>query len=180
MEDDREAALAALRVVYLEERAADNLEVVLFEDLSKGELDAKQRETLMRLVRQIDKVSEHMKQAGLSLELLMESKKKVPRQFWKYYKDITDLLIDQTKDLRSAVEAFGRDENEVLDYREKVKTLEQKIDDHYFKLRKTLIGSAAQPLALVVLTDLLVSIESASDRAEEAADMLFILVMANR
>ena len=180
MEDERGAALDALRTLYLDEKAADNLEVVLFEDLSKGELDPKQREALMRLVRQIDNVSEYVKQAGLSLELLMESKKKVPKEFWKSYRDITHSLVDQTRALGAAVEAFGRSDDEVLKYREEVKGLEQKIDDSYFLLRKALIRSASHPLALVVLTDILVSIENASDRAKDAADMLFILVMANR
>ncbi len=180
MEDQRGAVLDALRTLYLDEKATDNLEVILFEDLSKGDLDASQREALMRLVRQIDNVSDQVQQAGLNLELLMESRKTVPREFWKLYRDLSASLVEETRALRAAVEAFGRDHSQVLKHREEVKHLEQRIDDSYFQLRKKLISSSSHPLALLVLSDILASVEMAADRANDAADMLFILVMANR
>ncbi len=180
MEDQRGAVIDSLRTLYLDEKAADNLEVMLFEDLSRGDLEPSQREALMRLVRQIDNISEQAQQAGLNLELLMESKKTVPREFWKLYRDLSRSLVDEIGALRAAVEAFGRDYDQVLKHREEVKRLEQHIDDSYFQLRKKLIHSSSHPLALLVLSDLLASLEMAADRAKEAADMLFILVMANR
>ncbi len=180
LDNQREAALDAVKTLYMDERAADNMEVTLFEELSKGELDPKQRETLMRLVRRIDDVTEYLEQAGLNLELLQESVKSVPREFWSLYKELSKMLVEETKALRAAVESFGRDDEEVLKHREEVKRLEQQIDDGYFRLRKKLIRSPSDPMAMLILTDLLGAIENASDNAKEAADMLFILVMANR
>ena len=180
LENRHDETLAAIKALYLDERAADSTEVTLFEDLSKGELDPKQREALMRLVRRIDDISENTKQAALNLELLAQSKKTVPREFWSMFRDLSKHLVQQTRALRSAVEAFGRSDEEVLKRREDVKNLEQEIDDAYFNLRKKLILSSSSPLALVVLTDILSAVESASDRAKDAADMLYILVMANR
>ncbi len=180
LDNHRVGILDALKTLALDEKAADNIEVTLFEDLSKGELDPKQREALMRLVRRIDDVCDYVKQAGLELELLMEWDRTVPREFWALYKEISKSLVDQIRALRTAVEAFGRDDDEVLRHRDEVKRLEQAIDDTCFQLRKKLIRSAPDPRAMVVLSDLLDDIETASDRANDAADMLFILVMANR
>jgi len=180
LENQRDAAHDAVKTLYMDERAADNMEVTLFEELSKGELDPKQRETLMRLVRRIDDVTEYVEQAGLNLELLMESKKTVPREFWTQYKGLSKRLVEEMKSLRAAMEAFGRDDEDVLKHREEVKRLEQQIDDGYFQLRRKLIRTPADPMAMVVLTDLLGAMENASDNAKDAADMLFILVMANR
>lgn len=180
LDNHRTAILDALKTLQLDEKAADNIEVALFEDLSKGELEPKQREALMRLVRRIDGISESVKQAGLELELLLEWKRTVPKEFWYLYKEVSKSLVDQTRALRSAVEAFGRDDEEVLRHREEVKRLEQIIDDRYFNLRKKLIRSSPDPRAMIVLSSLLSSMETASDRAEDAADLLFILVMANR
>lgn len=176
----RPAILDALRTLRLDEKAANNLEVVLFEDLSKGELEPKQREELMRLVRRIDDISEWVEQAALSLELLMESRKIVPREYWSDYKNLSGNLVSETKALRGALEAFGRDDHMVLKQREEIKRLEQTVDDEYFQTRKKLINSAANPKAMVTLSDMLSSIEEAADMAMEAADTLYILVMANR
>jgi len=171
---------AAIKALYLDEKAASSIEVTLFEDLSKGELDAKQREALMRLVLRIDDISQNTKQAGLNLELIAQSKKRVPKEFWSMYKDLSKRFVAQTGALRSAIEAFGHSDDDVLKRREEVKNIEQQIDDAYFNLRKKLILSSSGPLALLVLMDVLTWVESASDRAKDAADMLYILVMAIR
>lgn len=176
----RDSVREALKTLYMDEKAADNIEVTLFEDLSKGELEPKQREALMRLVRRIDDISDSIKQAALSIELLLEWKRTVPKEFWFVYKEISKNLVDQVRALRAAVEAFGRDDTEVLRHGDVVKRLEVTIDDAYTRLRKTLIRSAADLRAMIVLTDLLAAMEMASDRAKDAADMLYILVMANR
>jgi predicted phosphate transport protein (TIGR00153 family) len=180
LENRHAEVVNAVKTLYLDERAADSLEVMLFEDLSKGELDPKQREALMRAVRRIDEISEHTKQAGLNIELLTQSRKTVPREYWTAYSDLSKYLVRQCKALRSAVESFGRSDDEVLKRRAEVKNLEDDIDEAYFRLRKKLILSASSPLALVVLTDILSALEDASDSARDAADSLYILVMANR
>ena len=179
-ESRNENALASIKALYLDEKAASSIEVTLFEDLSKGELEPKQREALMRLVLRIDDISQNTKQAGLNLELIAQSKKQVPKEFWNMYKDLSKRFVAQTGALRSAIEAFGQSDDDVLKRREEVKNIEQQIDDAYFYLRKKLILSSSGPLALLVLMDVLTWVESASDRAKDAADMLYILVMANR
>jgi len=179
-ESRNENALASIKALYLDEKAASSIEVTLFEDLSKGELEPKQREALMRLVLRMDDISQNTKQAGLNLELIAQSKKQVPKEFWNMYKDLSKRFVAQTGALRSAIEAFGQSDDDVLKRREEVKNIEQQIDDAYFYLRKKLILSSSGPLALLVLMDVLTWVESASDRAKDAADMLYILVMANR
>jgi predicted phosphate transport protein (TIGR00153 family) len=180
LENRHSEIVDAVKTLYLDERAADSIEVMLFEDLSKGELDPKQREALMRAIRRIDDISVHTKQAGLNIELLTQSKKTVPREFWTAYSELSKYLVRQCKALRAAVEAFGQSDDEVLKRRAEVKNLEDDIDEAYFRLRRKLILSSSSPLALVVLTDILSALEDASDSAREAADNLYILVMANR
>ena len=180
LEGQRDGVLDALKTLMLDETAVDNLEVTLFEDLSKGELEPKQREALMRLVRRMNDVADAIKQGALNLELLLDWRRSVPKDFWYLYKEISKNLVDEARALRAALGAFGRDDNEVLTHRQEVKRLEGVIDDTYFRLRKTLIRSAPDPRAMVLLTDLLTAIENASDRTKDASDMLYILVMANR
>ncbi len=180
LENRHADVLNAVKTLYLDERAADSIEVMLFEDLSKGELEPKHREALMRAVRRIDEISEHTKEAGLNIELLSQSKKTVPREYWTAYSELSKYLVRQCKALKSAVEAFGRSDDEVLKRRAEVKNLEDDIDEAYFGLRKKLILSSSSPLALVIMMDILSSLEEASDSAKDAADNLYILVMANR
>src|SRR2546422_10905346 len=79
LENRHDETLAAIKALYLDERTADSTEVTLFEDLSKVELDPKQRAALMRLVRRRDDISENTRQAALNLEVLSQYNKKVTR-----------------------------------------------------------------------------------------------------
>ena len=63
----------ALHRVEMDEKAADNLEVSIFEELSRGDMDPKEREDLMRLVRRIDDIADWFKVAGRNLELIVET-----------------------------------------------------------------------------------------------------------
>src|SRR5437879_5982128 len=128
-ESRNENALAAIKALYLDEKAASSIEVILFEDLSKGELEPKQREALMRLVLRIDDISQNTKQAGLNLELIAQSKKRVPKEFWNMYKDLSKRFVAQTGALRSAIEAFGHSDDDVLKRREEVKNIEHHGDE---------------------------------------------------
>ncbi len=178
LKDDRKGVLEALRRLDMNEKAADNLEVDLLRTLARGELEPKQRESLMLLARRVDDISDHVKQAGLNLQLLLEWERRVPQEFWFGFKEMSKDLIDACKALGSALAAFGKEERKVLDWREEVKKLEHKIDGHFFEIKKKLIRSSPDARAMALLADILDEIEAASDMAKEAADQLLILVMA--
>ncbi|MCJ2520490.1 MAG: DUF47 family protein [Candidatus Thermoplasmatota archaeon] len=180
LREDRKGVLEALKRLDINEKAADNLEVDLLRTLARGDLEPKQRESLMLLARRIDDISDHVKQAGLNLKLLLEWERRVPKEFWASFKEMSKDLVDTCRALWSAVEALASDERKVLSWREEVKKLEHRIDGHFFEIKKRLIRSSPDARAMTLLVDILNEIEVAADMAKEAADQLFILVLAGR
>lgn len=180
LRDDRDGVLEALGRLDMNEKAADNLEVDLLRTLARGDLEPKQRETLMLLTRRVDDISDHVKQAGLNLHLLLEWQRRVPEEFWSSFKEMSKDLVDTCRALGSAIDSLGRQEKKVLDWREEVKRLEHKIDGHFFDIKKRLIRSSPDARAMTLLVDILNEIEVAADMAKEAADQLLILVLAGR
>ncbi|MFQ5837916.1 MAG: DUF47 domain-containing protein [Thermoplasmata archaeon] len=180
LKDDKEKVLESLKRLDMNEKAADNLEVDLLRTLARGDLAPKQRETLMLLARRVDDISDHVKQAGLNLQLLLEWERRVPEVFWFSFKEMSKDLVDACRALGHAVEAFGGEERRVLDWREEVKRLEHKIDGHFFETKKRLIRSSPDARAMTLLVDILNEVEAAADMVKEAADQLLILVMAGR
>lgn len=180
LRDDRTRVRQALARLDMNEKAADNLEVDLFRTLARGDLEPKQREDLLLLVRRVDDISDYVKQAGLNLQLLLEWQRRVPRPFWVGLKEMTKDLVDTTRALKGAVDAFGQEEKVVLDRREEVNRLEHRIDGEYFELKRKLIRSSPDPRAMALLMDIVNGIEAAADTAKEAADQLLILVLGGR
>ena len=175
-----EDAHDALRRLDMNEKAADNLEVDLFEALSAGDLTPKDREDMMRLVRRVDHIADWVKVAGRNVEIVIESKIKIPADVWKAFKEMSKNAVDCCRALKKTIECFGKDAEGVLRNRETVERLEHVIDEQYIETKKILVTSVSDARAVIILNDLLVGIENATDYCKGAADMLFILVMAGR
>ncbi len=170
----------ALHRVEMDEKAADNLEVSIFEELSRGDMDPKEREDLMRLVRRIDDIADWFKVAGRNLELIVETGEEVPETLWGALKEMTKNSVDCCRYLRITMDALGHDREEAIRARKEVDRYEHIVDDLYFGVKKMMIREVVDAKAVVVLNDLLVGIENATDSCKSAADQVYFLVMGSR
>lgn len=180
MSDDRTRAIDALHRLMLRENEADTIERELFNELTRGELESRDREDLMHLVRRIDLVADWAKVAGRNLQILMETEIYIPSELWAEYKEITKNLVDCARLLSKTVTAFGEDADGVIKGAREVNRMEHVIDDLYYRTKKALVKSTADPRVVILLNDLLAGIENASDFCKDAADILSVLVLAGR
>jgi predicted phosphate transport protein (TIGR00153 family) len=180
MAEDRTAAMDALHRLMMRENEADTIERELFNELSRGELEPKDREDLMRLVRNVDLVADWAKVAGRNLQILIETEIHISKDVWARFKEITMSTVDCARLLVKTVEAFGVNADHVIDKAAEVNRLERVIDDLYYRIKKALVKSTADPRVVILLNDLLAGIENASDFCKDAADTLAVLVLAGR
>jgi predicted phosphate transport protein (TIGR00153 family) len=178
--EDRTAAMDALHRLMMRENEADTIERELFSELSRGELEPKDREDLMQLVRNVDLVADWAKVAGRNLQILIETEIHISKDVWARFKEITLSTVDCAKLLVKTVEAFGVNADLVIDKAAEVNRLERVIDDLYYRIKKALVKSTADPRVVILLNDLLAGIENASDYCKDAADTLAVLVLAGR
>lgn len=178
--DDRTVAIDALHRLMIRENEADTIERELFSELSRGELPSKDREDLMELVRNVDLVADWAKVAGRNLQILIETEIHIPKDVWVGYKEITKNTVDCAKLLVRTVEAFGVDADRVIAQSSEINKLERVIDDLYYRTKKALVKSTADPRVVILLNDLLAGIENASDYCKDAADTLAVLVISGR
>jgi predicted phosphate transport protein (TIGR00153 family) len=170
----------ALKRVEYDEKAADNLEVSIFEELSRGDMDPKEREDLMRLVRRIDDIADWYKVAARNLELIVETGEEVPEVLWGALKEMTKNSVDCCRFLKVTIDALGRNKEEAMRARAEADRYEHIVDDLYFGVKKMMLKEVVNAKAVVVLNDLLVGIENATDSIKASADQAYILVMGSR
>jgi predicted phosphate transport protein (TIGR00153 family) len=178
--EDRTSAMDALHRLMMRENEADTIERELFSELSRGELEPKDREDLMQLVRNVDLVADWAKVAGRNLQILIETEIHISKNVWARFKEISMSTVDCAKLLVRTVEAFGVDADQVIERAGEVNQLERVIDDLYYRIKKALVKSTADPRVVILLNDLLAGIENASDFCKDAADTLAVLVLAGR
>lgn len=174
----RAEVIQALRRVEMDEKAADNIQVSIFEELSRGDLEPKEREDLMHLIRRIDDVSDWFKVAGKNVELLLETDEPVPETLWASFKEMMKNSVDCCKSLKVTAEALGRSKEDVIKARLDVDRYELRVDELYFGVKKMMLKDVKDSRTFVVLNDLLVGIENATDSCKAAADTIYILAMA--
>lgn len=180
--NDVENAKAALKRVSREEKAADKLAIDFLQDLSKGSrtIPGKVREDLFRMVARADRVADWVKVAGRNLEIIVEVGIKIPEEIIKRFVTLATRTLEASIALQDCLGALGVKEKGVFEGQERVQALEQRIDVLYFKTKKLIVSPqmAFDPKIIILLNDMLVGLENASDNCKEAANFAVSLQLA--
>jgi predicted phosphate transport protein (TIGR00153 family) len=176
---DKEVAEAkkAIQRVFVVETEIDDLRRAVFEELTRGSLPPKDREDIMHLVKRLDTMADHVKDSGRSLLLLSEAN--MPKEVWSELVEITKDLVEESATLRRSIEKLGIDPVEVRALAQKVDAVETRVDDRYLRVKEMLLkyGNEMNAATLLILKDLLQSLEEVADSCDDTADYVRILTV---
>jgi len=170
-------AKKSIERLFLVETEIDDLRRAVFEELTRGSLPPKDREDIMHLVKRLDVMADHVKDSGRSLLLLSEAS--MPGDVWNELVEISKDLVEESKALRGSIEKLGLDTVEVRALAQKVDEAETRIDEHYMKTKELLLkhGREMDAATLLILRDLLQSLEEVADNCDDTADYVRILTV---
>jgi len=149
----------------------------VFEELTRGSLPSKDREDIMHLVKRLDTMADHVKDSGRSLKLLLESQ--IPKDVWDELVAMVRDLVEESGMLRKSIEKLGGDAAEVRALAKKVDDIETRVDERYMRVKELLLkhGREMDAAALLILMDLLQSMEDVADSCDDTADYVRILTV---
>jgi predicted phosphate transport protein (TIGR00153 family) len=179
VENKRKEAMQHIDNVFNVEKEVDRLRTEVFKELSKGvALFAEYREDLMHLVKRLDTLADHVKDAARCIKMLGEAK--IPKELWESTARTTALLVDCAQALRGSIEKIAVDSSEAINGAKKVEEIEKKIDDEYLKTKALFIkyGNEMDSGSMVIFDDLVEFIEHAADMCADTAD--YIVILASR
>ena len=178
---DYETTIQAISRVYLDEKAADNIEIRLNEELAVGNLEAKEREDLMHLVKRMDHIADWTKSAARNIEVVIEADIEVPEKIWKYYQVLAGRVADGAKEVKLCIDFLGEDDDQFLVHQKNVQRIEHEIDDLYFKVKKELLLSTyLDPRVMFIMRDIIHALENAADNCKASVDLMHIILTANK
>ncbi|HVP92805.1 MAG TPA: DUF47 family protein [Acidobacteriota bacterium] len=178
-ETKKKEAMQQIATLFKVEEEVDKLRKEVFAELSKGAaLLADYREDLLHLVKRLDTLADHVKDAARCIEMLAEAQ--VPRELYEIMAQMTSLLVDCAQALRMSIEKISDAPAQALKGAEKVEEIEHEIDDIYLKTKASFIkyGEKVNCGTMVILDDLAEFIEQAADMCADTAD--YIVVLATR
>jgi len=165
--------------LYKAEEEVDKLRTDVFMELSKGAaLVADYREDLLHLVKRLDTLADHTKDAARCLEMLGDAK--IPEELVAKTVVMTSKLVETAQTLRSSIEKISFNPSEAIEMAKKVGEIEHDIDVEYLKAKTLFVkyGEKVNCGAMVIFDDLIEFIEHAADMCADTAD--YILVLSSR
>jgi len=165
--------------LYKAEEEVDKLRTDVFMELSKGAaLVADYREDLLHLVKRLDTLADHTKDAARCLEMLGEAE--IPQELCEKTVFMASKLVEAAQTLRSSIEKISSNPAEAIEQAKKVGEIEHAIDGEYLKTKSLFVkyGAKINCGAMVIFDDLIEFIEHAADMCADTAD--YILVLSSR
>lgn len=175
-EGRRKEAAQHIQNLFKAEEEVDRLRMEVFKELSKGAaLVADYREDILHLVKRLDTLADHVKDAARCIEMLADAK--LPKEFCENTVCMTTLLVGCASALRGSIEKITVNPQEAIAGAEKVNEIEHELDGYYFKTKGSFVkyGEEMNCGAMVIFDDLVEFIEQAADMCADTADYIVIL-----
>jgi predicted phosphate transport protein (TIGR00153 family) len=174
----KEKAKASFEKLSAIEHEIDELRRTIFEELTRGSLPSKDREDIMHLVKRLDEMADHVKDAARAVFLLLEAK--VVREMWEQLAETSKDLVDCATTLRKSIEKLGTNPLEAMELAKKIDEIEGRVDEKYLKSKALLLERSEEMNAatILLLKDLIEEMEHVADSCDDTADYVRILTVA--
>ncbi|MFH1821775.1 MAG: DUF47 family protein [Methanobacteriota archaeon] len=178
--NDRQGAKKHLERLFMTEEKIDTIRRSIFDETTKGSLPPPEREDLLHLVRRIDTMADHAKDAGRNVLLLLEVN--IPKGLWTIYAEMAKSLVECVKVLKSSIEMLGSNPDQARSLAQWVDQVEKKVDDKYLEIKGIMLKSdkVIAPSALMMLKDLVEHMEQVADYCDDTADYVKVLALARK
>lgn len=175
---NKEAAIASFEKLSLTEHEIDELRRTVFEELTRGSLPSRDREDIMHLVKRLDEMADHVKDASRAVIILLDAK--VVKEMWEQFAETAKDLVSCATTLRKAIEKLGTDSPRAMELAKQIDAIENSADEKYVTSKALLLKHSKKMDAatLLVLKDLIEEMEHVADTCDDTADYVRILTVA--
>jgi predicted phosphate transport protein (TIGR00153 family) len=174
---ENKRAVAETSISHLSriEHEIDELRRTIFEELTQDTMSPQDREDIMHLVKRLDEMADHVKDAARALELVVDTH--VPKPFWAPLAFMATKLVEVTRILRRAIEALGTKPSEAKKLAVTIDKIEGAIDEKFHLIKRLLLKHSNEMTAagVIFLRDLAEEMEHVADSCDDTADYVRIL-----
>ena len=158
------------------EEEADSLRRKLMEELAGEKLSLIDREDLMHLVKRVDMVADWCRESARVLRVIY--KRSFPNGLMKDIESMAKGVEECALALQRAIEVMSESPEKALEKADEVERLEEKVDELHEKARFSMIEEKGiEAGVLILISNLLGSIENVADACEDACDQIRVIVV---
>jgi len=174
---DEEKAKASFEKLSLIEHEIDELRRTVFEELTRGSMHSKDREDIMHLVKRLDEMADHVKDASRAVVLLLDAK--VVKEMWAQFAKTAKDLVSIATTLRNSIEKLGTDPLGAMKLAKQIDEIEGRVDEKYLRSKALLLehSNKMDAATILILKDLIEEMEHVADACDDTADYVRILTV---
>ncbi len=175
---NKKRAITSFEKLSSVEHEIDELRRTVFEELTRGSLLSKDREDIMHLVKRLDQMADHVKDASRAVILLLEAE--VPEEMWKQFAQTARDLVHCAKTLLKAIEKLATDPPKAMELAKQIDEIEGLVDEKYLKSKAMLLqfSKKIDAATILILKDLIEEMEHVADACDDTADYVRILTVS--
>jgi predicted phosphate transport protein (TIGR00153 family) len=169
-----ERALKIRRIEEMEHRG-DEITHQIFSEVGSNFITPIDREDVHALASALDEVLDYLK--GAATRIVLYRVTSIPPEANR----LADLILDQVKELHKAI-GLLRDLRNVDEIREclvRINSIENEADDLFELAIAQLFETCTDPILLIKRKELYVSLETATDQCEDAANVVETIIVKN-
>ncbi len=172
---ETENARSNVEKLFKEEEEVDTLRQSVFRKMTNIAISIEFREDFMHLVKRLDVMADHIKDAGRCVALLFG--RKIPEGLWKAYVTMSEEMVKSSETLRDGIQQLSSNVDTALQKAQEIEQYESQIDRTHFEIRKSFPKYTDQidQSTLLLLNELAGYIEEASDVCADTADYISML-----
>jgi uncharacterized protein len=167
----------AQKVKYIEEmeHKGDEITHTIFSELGATFITPFDREDIHALASTLDDILDYLRGAATRL-ILYQVKKISPEQ-----ERLASLIYDQVIELHKAIRNLHKFKNgdEIRESLVRINSIENEADDLFERAIADLFENCNDPIKLIKTKELLVSLETATDQCEDAANVIESIIVKN-
>jgi predicted phosphate transport protein (TIGR00153 family) len=178
LKGNKKKATASFDRLSTIEHEIDELRRIVFEELTRGSLRSKDREDIMHLIKRLDQMADHVKDASRAVVILLDTS--VPKEMWDQLAQTAKDLVECANTLRKAIEFLGTNPEKAMELAKKIDRIEGKVDEKYLKSKSMLLkyANVADAATILLLKDLIEEMEHVADACDDTADYVRILTVS--
>jgi len=156
---------------------ADELRREVFTIMNRYISDVTLRESISKLLRMMDRLTEWIKEAARYLDILPYLE--IPQEIKDEINELARLDSEACKHIKNAAQALFRKKlDDAIALASEVEKIEERADEVNHAARRSIVrygNKIANPAILIMLRDFIEALENATDYAEDVADIIRLI-----
>jgi uncharacterized protein len=172
IDDENEKAIIMRTIKEIEEKG-DHVAHTIYEELNRTFITPFDREDIQKLASSMDDVLDYINSCTTKIKLYK------PKEISKYSIEISELIVQASREIETGIKELNnlKMPHKIKDACIRINDIENQADDIYHQAISDFFETEKDAIELIKKNDIILTLEKATDKAEDVSDVLKSIIV---